>query len=76
MSHLGLFKAVLDFLHIKSVYLTDSFLQRNVIAEKCTWQNEKKNQQNFVTHYPWDLGRVHGNNENINMATTTYTWSV
>lgn len=76
MSHLGLFKAVLDFfLHIKSVYLTDSFLQRNVIVEKCTWQNNKK-QQNFVTHYPWDLGRVHGNNENINMATTTYTWSV
>lgn len=39
MSHLGLFKAVLDFfffLHIKSVYLTDSFLQRNVIVEKCT----------------------------------------
>lgn len=37
MSHLGLFKAVLDFfLHIKRVYLTDSFLQRNVIVEKCT----------------------------------------
>lgn len=37
MSHLGLFKAVLDFLHIRSVYLTDSYLQRNVIVEKCTW---------------------------------------
>lgn len=36
MSHLGLFKAVLDFLHVRSVYLTDSFLQRNVIVEKCT----------------------------------------
>lgn len=48
MSHLGLFKAVLDFLLIKSVYLTDSFLQRNVILDKI----KKKNQQNFVTHYP------------------------